>query len=411
MTGPSRPSGFVAGAGGPPSLAAALPGQWQFWADRAVAPYGAFGRVEVTGFSASSELSGFGQGQAVIPVDGNALGRTDLLAFYTWRLWAYYQGVPVWAGLGTGLQDDGGSAVQVSLTELPGYLLRKQFVSNATYTPAQDQTVAAADLAARLDNIGVARQIDAGPGHGRSLVYNYLDGQSRGDLLVALAQLSQGPQFRAEYAVNASGLPTCTLHIAYPRVGNAGTASGLALVVPGGASTFTATWDSAAMRTRTFAVGDLPDGAATGTKRPVVTDIRPQAGVPVLDAADDWSGISDTAQLTDLAATAATIYATPSLALSAVMPISSPPLGTYAVGDDVALALSDPLIPEGYVATAQLTKIDIDASAGTATWGLGVTTPAQRPPRSLLARLRAAEARLAAMAHNNMPPPPTGTET
>jgi len=392
-----------------PAVQAALPGAWTFYADSSVAPYTPFGLVTVTGFSCGLALSDYGAGQAIIPVDNNALGRADLLRFYSWRLWAYYNGVPVWAGLGTGLLDEGGPAVQVSLTELPGYLDKKQYVTNATYTTAQDQTVAAADLAVRLDNIGVARIIDAGPGHGRALTYAYLDGQSRGDLLVQLAQMQNGPQFRSEYGTDSGGRPTCTLRIAYPRVGSA--VSALAVVVPGGAASFQATWDSDNMRTRTFAVGDLPDGAATGTKRPVATDIRPQAGVPVLDAADDWAGVTDTGQLADLAATAATIYANPTLTLTAVMPISDPPLGSYGVGDDVSVALADPLIPAGYVATGRLAKIDIDAAAGTATWTVTVTSPGQKPGRSLIGRLAAAERRLAQLQHNNMPAPPTGTES
>jgi hypothetical protein len=390
-----------------PVQAAALAGSWTFWADSSVPPYTPFGPVTVTGFSCGLALSEYGAGQAIIPVDNNALGRADLLRFYTYRLWALYQGTPVWAGLGTGLLDEGSSAVQVSLTELPGYLLKKQFVTTATYSG--DQTLAAADLAQRLDNIGVARIIDAGPGRSRTLAYGYLDGQSRGDLLTALAQMQQGPQFRAEYALDGTGRPACTLRIAYPRVGSA--ASGLAIVAPGGAVSFQATWESDNMRNRTFAVGDLPDGAATGTKRPVITDIRPQAGVPVLDAADDWPGISGTAQLTDLAATQATVYASPTLTLAAVLPVSTPPLGSYGVGDDVSVGLADPLVPGGYVAVGQLAKIDIDAAAGTATWTVTVTSPGQKPRRSLIGRLAAAERQLASMQHSNMPTPPTGTET
>ena len=393
----------------PPAAAA---GSWTFWADSSVPPFTPFGQVTVTGFTATSALSDYGTGQAIIPVDNNALTRSDLLRFYSWRLWAFYQGVPIWAGLGTGLLDDGGSAVQVSLTELPGYLLKKVFATTATYVPSQDQTVAAGDLAQRLDNIGVARILDPGPGHGRNLAYGYLDGQSRGELLTQLSQMASGPQFRAEYGVAVvTGKPTCTLRIAYPRVGRAGNASGLALVVPGGASSYQATWDTASMRNRTFAVGDLPDGAATGTKRPVMTNIITQPGIPLLDAADDWPGISGTAQLTDLAATRAQLYAGPTLTLAAVMPISDPPLGSYAVGDDVAVALADPLLPLGYVASSQLAKMDVDAPAGTVTWTLAITAPGQKPGRSLLGRLAAAESRLAAIYRNNMPTPPTGIET
>lgn len=356
---------------------AVLPGAWTFWADRAVSPHAAYGQVQVTGFSYSSELSGFGSGEATILIEGNALTRMDLLGFYSWRLWAFYDGVPVWGGLPTGLHDDGSSAVKVSLTELPGYLLRKAYATAQTYTGAE-QTQIAKDIAQRLDNIGVAIVTDPGPGKTRDRTYVFLEGDSRGAMLTALAEVSNGPEFRAEYAIDTSGLPTCTLKIAYPRVGVAGAASGLALPVPGGAISFQLEWSAEQMRTRTFAVGDVPDGAASSALKPVIQVTAPQAGVPTVDGADDHPHVVLMSTLQEKADTAAQIYAKPAVTLTAVMPVTAPPLGTYGLGDDVAVTLADPLMPAGFNATGELTKIDVDAAAGTASWEVSITLPKPR---------------------------------
>jgi hypothetical protein len=396
MSGP--PEGFPTGTGDP----AALPGQWTFWADASVPPYTPIGQVAVQSFTCSWALTGFGAAEAVIPVAGNAMGRLDLLKFYGWRLWAYYGGTLVWGGLATGLTDDGGAAVTVSLVELPGYLAVKQYATTQTYSNVE-QTTIAGDLAARLDNIGVPRLLTPGPGRTRSRIYTYLQA-TRGDLLTALCQVTNGPEFRSEYSLDGTGKPLCTLHIAYPRVGS--NASGLALVVPGGAVNFQSTYASDLMRTRTFAVGDLPPGGS-GAK-PSVLVTAPQPGIPEIDQVDNWPGITDTPTLTDKANTNAAIYAGPAFTVAATVAVNAPPLGTYAMGDDVAVALADPLVPAGYTAMGRLTGASADAAAGTVAWTIAVTQPPPRR-RSLARELARLDRQVSAMFRQNLGTPPGGT--
>jgi len=370
----------------PPSIAPSLPGNWSFWADVGVAPYAVIGPVDVIGFTCNWVLSGFGTGEAVITVERGGLTRTQLLQFWGWRLWAFYEGVPIWAGMPTGLTDDGGSAVTVALAELPGYLLRKQYATTNNYSQVE-QTTIAADIAARLDNIGVPRTIVPGSGVKRDRNYAYLDGTSRGDMLIALSQVNNGPEFRSEYST-VSGRPSCSLKIAYPR---AGSNTGLGLIAPGGAASFRSTWSSDMMRTRTFAVGDLPNNAAQSATRPVAVRVAPQAGVPELDSVDDWPGVFLASTVGERADTNSARYAGPSLALEATLANSSPPLGTYNVGDDVSLALADPLMPSGISGTGRLTQASADASAGTVTWTVTIKQPPPKPHKTLTGRLNRLE--------------------
>jgi hypothetical protein len=401
MTTAAPPVTLPEGIGDP----VALPARWTFWADGSVAPYAPIGAVSVQSFSCMWALSGFGNAEAVIPVPGNVMGRLDLLKFYGWRLWAYYGQTLVWGGMATGLVDDGGPVVTVSLVELPGYLNVKQYATTRTYSQVE-QTTIAGDLAARLDNIGVPRLLTPGPGKLRDRTYTYLQGQSRGDLLTQLCQVQNGPEMRSEYAPDVNGKPTCTLHIAYPRVGTG--ASGLALVVPGGATTFQSTWASDQYRTRTFSVGDNPPGASASTPKPSIIVSQPQAGVPEIDHVDDWPGVTDTATLTDRANTNAAVYGSPSFTVTATVPVNAPPLGTYAIGDDVAVALADPLVPAGYTTMGRLVGAIADAAAGTVAWTVAITAP---PPihRSLTTDLRRIDRHLTNVMHQNLGTPPGGT--
>jgi hypothetical protein len=375
---------------------------WTFWADNAVPPWADIGPVQVVAFTCNWQLSGFGSGEATIAVGpGSSLPRAMLMQLWTWRLWAFYGGQPVWAGCPTGVTDVGSQTVTVALSELPGYLALKQYALNHTYAAAE-QTAIAADLASPLANIGVPVVTSPGSGQARDRTYTFLQ-SSRDQLLTELSQVISGPEFRSEYSSPAD--PICTLKIAYPRVGTAGN---LAVVVPDGAISFRTTWAGDMLRTRTFAVGDLPPNSPTTATKPVVVIVAPQAGVPELDHVDDWQGVSVASTLNEYAAAYSQSYATPALALEAVMPLMSPPLGSYGVGDDVSVALADPLVPAGLNATGRLTAVQVDAGAGTATWTVAITLPHPRRYASLSAQLKDLHKKTAGIFHNSLAAPPGG---
>lgn len=394
-----------------------LPGEWTFWADNArpsaglFTPHTPIGPVICTSFTCSWALSGYGKAEATIPIEQGGLDRADLLRFWGWRLFAFYKGEPIWAGYPTGLSDTGGAAVTLAFDELIGYLWNKQHATTRTYTQVE-QTIIADNLAARLDNISVLRILDPGPGFLRDRSYQYLEGQSRGELLTNLSEVIGGPEFRSEYVMEG-GRPAAKLRIAYPR---AGSDTGLGLVVPGGAAEFNAQWSGERLRTRTFAVGELPEDAPANARRPVVVVVRDQLGppgLPAVDGVDDYPGVILRSTLQERANTNATIYAGPSLALDATVAASSPPLGTYGVGDDVNISLTDPLMPEGFTGVGRLTEMSADAAAGTVQWSVSVTQPPPKPNTragTLSERLSVFNSRQVNQFHRNLEPPPPGIE-
>jgi len=392
-----------------------LPGEWTFWADMIADiggrppgeggppwPGAPLGNVDVSAFSCTSRLSNFGHGQAtvVLPcgIDSERLRR-----LWSWRLWAFYDGLPIWCGVPSGITDENGAAwANITLTELPGYLTRRQWERPGTWTTpgppdTWDQMVIAQEIAGPVSDVGVWVVTDPGPGFPRQRSYEYLESTSRGQMLINLAGVLDGPEFRSEYEMGAGGRPVCVLKIVYPRVGSSG--SGLGVTVPGGALGYRATWDSDQLRTRTFAVGDLPEDAGPDTVRPVAVVDRPQPDLPRLDAVDDWPGTILQSTLAERARTMATTHAGPTLALSASPPESFPPVTGYSVGDDVTVRAVTPLLPGGIDVTGRLIEIDINAQAGTATWTVATPSPPPVSRESLARRLDRLDTTLTGVFH------------
>jgi hypothetical protein len=384
-----------------PARPTPLPAQWTFWADTIVGAQ-PLGPVTCTSFTASRLLSGFGNGSVTVPAGSTALPPDRLMRLWSWRLWASYAGQPVWCGVPTGIADTAASTVSLTLTELGGYLTKRQFdvVGGKTYSQVE-QVAIAADIAAPLADVGVAVVTDPGPGFPRDRTYAYLDSTSRADLLTSLSQVISGPEFRTEYYVDATGRPQCRLKVAYPRVG---ADTGLGMPVPGAATDYSGQWDSDRLRTRTFAVGDLADDAPAGATQPVVVNDAPQTDLPRLDAVDDWTGVTLVSTLTELASTAAVQYAAPVASISGSVTVESPRLGTYAPGDDVLVSITDPLIPGGLLATGRLTEMDIDAAAGTVALTTVTALPPPKPRDTLTARLWHGSTQMTLLFHRNPAP-------
>jgi hypothetical protein len=357
-----------------------LPGQWTFWADTIVGQV-PLGPVSPTGFSCTWRLSGFGNGEVTLPAS-SPVGQDRMLRLWSWRLWAWWGGRPVWCGVPSGIRDEGRASVTLTLTELPGYLQKR--VLEAAYSPVQvEQTEIGRYLAAPVADVGVRVVTDPGPGFLRDRAYEMLEGQNRAELLSNLAGVISGPQFRSEYAL-AGAVPDCALRIAYPRVGGD---SGLGVMVPGRAADYSAAWDSDAMRTHTFAVGDLPEDAPEGAQKPVAVEDRPQPDLPRLDAVDDWPSTILLSTLRERAAQMATANAAPALQLSATARDNLPPLGSYGVGDTVTVRITSPLLAGGLDVAGVLTEMTASAGEGTVNWQVSTGSPPPTPRPTLNQRL------------------------
>ncbi len=354
-----------------------LHGEWTFWAESMLPPFRSLGMVDVSSFYCVKRVSAFGHGNMTVNLPCG-LDSEVLINLWSWRVWAFYAGEPYWCGVPTGLQDQDGSAhVQFTLLELPGYLTRRQQDQNPFLEfKNTEQTSIARQLAEPVQDVGVIVSTEAGPGKLRDRKYEFLEGGSRGQLLINLAGVLDGPEFRTEYRMGANGRPQCVLRIAYPRVGT--DTAGLGVAVPGGILNYRFQMDSDQLRTHTFAVGDLASDAPEGATRPVaILYYANHPSLPRLDSVDDWPGTILESTLYERANTAAVINSIPAQEVTGSPPESYPPITTYGAGDTVTVRAVTPLIPEGIEFAARLMQVEVNAATGVATWSAALTSPPQ----------------------------------
>lgn len=376
-------------------------GRWRFWADMIVndAP---LGPVEVNAFGYTSRLNGFGSGTVTVTMPCG-IPAERLLRLWSWRLWAFYDERLVWCGVPTGLIDDNvARSISLTLTEITGYLYKRVWDWHPKYEFRQvEQTEIAFWIAQKrpdddtvrgcLGEVGVDVIREPGPNPVlRDRTYEFLEGDTRANLLMNLCNVQQGPEFRSEYRMGNDGLPHCTMRIAYPRVGTRET--GLGVMIPGGALSYRLQWDVDKLRTWTWAVGDLPEDAISSSEpnppKPCVLVQRNQPGdLPRLDMVDNWPSTYLLETLRERANSYADTYLAPALEMTAAPPTSYPPLGSYGVGDDVNVTITDQLLPNGLVLTGRLTEISVSAGSGSATWTIVTSMPPPVPRETITGRL------------------------
>lgn len=378
-----------------------LPGKWTFWADTMVGRQ-ILGMVDVASFYCVRRLSAFGHGNVTVNLPCG-LEPDRVLALWSWRLWAFYDGQPYWCGVPTGLADQDGSAhVQLTLIELPGYLTRRQWEHHPDKLFSQtEQTEIARDIAAPVADVGVVIETDPGPGKLRDRRYEFLEGGSRGQLLTNLTGVIDGPEFRTDYRMRA-GRPECVLRIAYPRVGGAG--AGLGLSVPGAILGYRAQFDSDQLRTVTYAVGDQPHDAGSEDDprpaRPCVITRVSGLDLPQLDMVDDWPGTVLLETLRERAETAAATGWMPGQQVTGSPHEAYPPITTYGPGDTVTVRAVTPLAPGGSDFDARLMQVEVNAATGQATWTLSTVQPPQKLRESVAGAVTRLDTAVAAAFHS-----------
>jgi hypothetical protein len=382
-----------------------LPGRWTFWAETMVGAQ-RLGMVDVSSFYCVKRLSAFGHGNFTVNLPCG-LDTETMLQFWGWRLWSFYDGQPFFCGVPTGLADENGSEhVQFTMIELPGYLTRRQWdVYPFGEYRGREQMEIARDIAEPVQDVGVEIVTEPGAGYYRDRRYEFLEGGSRGQLLINLAGVLSGPEFRTEYRMGGQARPVCTLRLAYPRVGS--DQAGLGVSVPGAVLSYRAQFDSDQLRTRTYAVGDLPADVHEDLgpdepipPRPVVIAELANPRLPRLDAVDDWPGTVLIETLAERARTAAAINSVPAQQVTGSPPESFPVITSYGPGDTVTVRARTPLIPDGIEFDARLQQVEVNAGEGTATWSLALLQPPQRTRETMAGAFLRIDKTTAALFHS-----------
>lgn len=292
------------------------------------------------------KLNGAGSLRAKLSITDRAVTRLDPLGSTQPGRTAVYvdrDGVLLWGGvLWTRSYSSDGSALELGANEFLSYFERRLITSDAVFDQV-DQLAIARSL------IGTAQAVAGGdigvalrPGTSgvlRDRTYYGSELKSVGEALSQLASVSGGFDYAIDVAYVA-GTPTRTLALGYPRRGQVAARSGWLWEYPGNVQAYSWPEDATQQANRSWALG-----AGTGPGVLVAAASATSlidAGYPLLEDATSYSDVTEPATLqahavADLAALADPVTI-PTLAVRAD---ADPVLGSYVVGDELRLRVTD----------------------------------------------------------------------
>jgi hypothetical protein len=254
-------------------------------------------------------------------------------------------GGPIWKRL----WDSNTKLLQIQAEGWMSYLNRRIILQDSTYTNVDELTIAAA-LVTQMQ-VGVNDNVhiivpNLLSGEPRTITYLATDRKSYGQALVELATLLDGFDVGFE-ATYVGGVPTPNLILGYPRRGASyltGTVGAAVLEYPGNVSSYRWPIDGTLLATQV-----IVDGQGSGGANPSAIQQNAgllQSGYPGLDRAFSYSDLTDQAQVTSHVQAQAAAWAQPTAFPEVrVRAELDPILGSYTVGDDIRLILTDPWFP------------------------------------------------------------------
>ena len=167
------------------------------------------------------------------------------------------------------------------------------------------------------------------------------------DIIQAILQYSDGPDYTIAWSEDGNGLPIKTL-ITAPRIGNMISNTDLIVDYPGGIQDYFYTEDASSGNNQWWATGD---GSGVATATAVATDNNSlNSGWPLLEGVQSFSGTADSPSLLARANSTLKSQGMP-LVVHAINMTgnASPPFGSYNMGDYVTANVEDSRFPQGAV--------------------------------------------------------------
>ncbi len=189
-------------------------------------------------------------------------------------------------------------------------------------------------------NIAIAGEMS---GVLRNLSINWWDYQAIDDVISKLAALDNGFDYSVD-AAYATGQPRSMLNLSYPRRGTPAQRSGLVFAY--GESVIDYVWrrDGTQRAFTNTALGQGSGEKMLHSTASVTSWI--DNGFPALERVSSHKDIDDPARLAAIATSEAAAFAKPiDLVTLIVNPLRDPPLGSFTVGDDVRLQITDERFP------------------------------------------------------------------
>lgn len=184
-------------------------------------------------------------------------------------------------------------------------------------------------------------------------------------VLTAITDLTKANlvDFAITYAYDGGGTPVKTLALGSPRLGTAYSSTSPTVPVfelPGGIVSYEYPEDGTLTANTIYAAGA---GSAEGKLIATSTDsTKIPSGWPLLETAVSYGNVTDATLLGNLAAGQLKAVSTPPVTLKIVVnPSSDPVYGTYTLGDDCRLRITDDRFPNGLDAVYRIMAISLQA--------------------------------------------------
>lgn len=275
-------------------------------------------------------------------------------------------GVIIWGGIiWLRRYTSNNQQLEITAREFISYFERRRITNTITFA-GTDQLRAAATLitnaqGATNGNIGViVPDLQSNVTINRTIyAYEYKP------VFTAIQELSQaanGFEFSIEVNYDGGGTPTKTLQLGYPRLGtilDPNNPAALAFNFPSGnISQYEYPEDGSNAVNQLWAIGA---GSNEGqTSRSAIDTDKLTYGWPLLQDAINYTDVADQSLLSNLAAGHIAARAYPPVTLKIVVPGSvTPAIGTYNIGDDARITITDDRFPQTLDAIYRIVALNI----------------------------------------------------
>jgi hypothetical protein len=262
--------------------------------------------------------------------------------------------------------DSASKAIQLQGAELVSYLAHRHVNWTANYVGI-DQCTIVGDLLTNAQAAGwisgLTWSVPARTYIGRTVQYNPWEKREILNEITTISTAQYGMDWATTCQYDSSGNPTANLGWYYPRKGVTSVQSGYVFDYPGNITSYTWPEDGILAANTVHAVG-----AGSGNTTLLSTQANPNLvtnGYPLLEAVKTYKNVQEQNILNDLATANLIAYQNPPVnPVLTVRADLAPMLGTYTVGDEVNVQITDEFFPNGMSTFLRIQSIMVTPGEG-----------------------------------------------
>jgi len=332
--------------------------------------------LPITNVNFTQQLNAAGTFTGDLLLSGVDSARLNVLASTIPGRCAVYvdrSGILVWGGIVWAREyDSANQHLKITAREFESYFERRRITTTQAYSNVDQLTIAQQLIqnaqAVPYGNIGVIIPSNTSGVVVSQTYYSY-EFKTYFNALLDLAKNNNGFDFNIKVAYDGDGNPTKTLQLGYPRLGN--TYSALSASVPtfilpaGNIVQYNYKEDGTKAVNTVYATG-----AGSNEGKLIATGIdstKTASGWPLLEDSSNYSNITDSTFLSGLANGQVLAASYPPQTLQIVAPpYADPVFGTYSLGDQARIVVTDPFYPNEFDGNYRIIGLNVSPGENTA---------------------------------------------